>query len=403
MAMKLVSPVVDGSPESQRLRVLCLVDYFLPGFRGGGPARTIVNMVEQLGDEFEFLIYTRDRDFKSPRAYEGVQVDSWGPFGRARIYYASPAAFSFSGLRRLLTETPHAVLYLNSFFSPRATILPLLIRRMELCRVRPTLLAPRGEFSAGALALKGRKKRLYLLLSRRIGLFRGVAWQASSALEACDIQRVVNAAGDDVFVAPNPLAHYRSGAPSVMQDRPAGPLRVIFVSRISPKKNLDYLLDALSGSSEAVDLTIYGPKEDPEYWESCHRRLVSLPQQVRARYCGEWSPEQVNRTFAASDVFVFPTKGENFGHVILESLSAGTCVVVSDQTPWRPDAAGALEVLPLDQVSDWTRAIERWARLAGPQLQERRRAALAYAAEYRTQDESVELNRQMFLRVAERP
>ena len=38
--------------------------------------------------------------------------------------------------------------------------------------------------------------------------------------------------------------------------------------------------------------------------------------------------------FVKYDVFYFPTKSENFGQVIWESLSSGCPVLISDQTPW---------------------------------------------------------------------
>ena len=53
-------------------------------------------------------------------------------------------------------------------------------------------------------------------------------------------------------------------------------------------------------------------------------------------YHGELQPDAVVTTFARYDAFAFPTLGENFGHVIAESLSAGCAVICSDQTPWTP-------------------------------------------------------------------
>ena len=44
--------------------------------------------------------------------------------------------------------------------------------------------------------------------------------------------------------------------------------------------------------------------------------------------------------FSEYDAFVFPTRGENFGHVIAESLSASCPVVCTDQTPWTAVLAG---------------------------------------------------------------
>ncbi|MNF89332.1 Glycosyl transferases group 1 [compost metagenome] len=46
-------------------------------------------------------------------------------------------------------------------------------------------------------------------------------------------------------------------------------------------------------------------------------------------------PSEVQKVFSQYDLFFFPTRGENYGHVIAESLSVGTPVLLSDQTPWR--------------------------------------------------------------------
>jgi glycosyltransferase involved in cell wall biosynthesis len=46
-------------------------------------------------------------------------------------------------------------------------------------------------------------------------------------------------------------------------------------------------------------------------------------------------PDRVNEVFSEHHVFLFPTRGENFGHVILEAFAAGCPVLLSDQTMWR--------------------------------------------------------------------
>ena len=37
--------------------ILCFVDHYLPGYKAGGPIQSIVNLVENLGDEFEFYLF----------------------------------------------------------------------------------------------------------------------------------------------------------------------------------------------------------------------------------------------------------------------------------------------------------------------------------------------------------
>jgi glycosyltransferase involved in cell wall biosynthesis len=99
-------------------------------------------------------------------------------------------------------------------------------------------------------------------------------------------------------------------------------------------KNLTLALEALRTLSKPVEFDIYGPLEDHAYWERCRSLIAELPPTATVRYLGELPPAQVRHTFAGYDAFVFPTLGENFGHVIAESLSASCPVISSNETPW---------------------------------------------------------------------
>ena len=156
------------------LKILTLADYYLPGYKAGGPIRTLANMVEQLGGEFEFKIITADRDFKDESAYQGITVNHWNRVGKADVFYVSPKRRSLRGFKKILCSTECDVVYLNSFFSPYFTIKPLLLRRLRLTPEKPLIIAPRGEFSPGALGLKNLKKQAYLLAVKVFGLYRGV-------------------------------------------------------------------------------------------------------------------------------------------------------------------------------------------------------------------------------------
>ena len=99
-----------------------------------------------------------------------------------------------------MSNTPHDLLYLNSFFDPIFTLRPLLAQRLRLAPDKPILIAPRGQFSRGALQLKRWKKALYLALVCSFRLYKGVTWHASSDFEASDILRQL-ARGDNDNVA----------------------------------------------------------------------------------------------------------------------------------------------------------------------------------------------------------
>ena len=259
--------------EVNRPVILCLVGFYLPGYRAGGPVRSIANFVDHLGDEFDIRIVTRDCDYLSYSPYDGVNIDGWNRVGKANVFYASRNTLSLFGISRILSETPHDILYLNSFFEFRFTTLPLLARKLCIAPQKPCVIAPRGEFSSGALALKTQKKFLYLKLVNFFKLFANLTWQASSYFECSDIQRRIGAIAHDIQVASDlPPAGAAKSYQAPLHDTQLdkSQLRIVFLSRICRMKNLSFLLYALHYSMKNIHLNIYGPLEDPDYWIQCH-------------------------------------------------------------------------------------------------------------------------------------
>lgn len=82
--------------------------------------------------------------------------------------------------------------------------------------------------------------------------------------------------------------------------------------------------------------------------------------------------------------------------MIYKPLAAVTCVVLSDQTPWKADKNGAVEIIPLDDADAWTTSLERWAARSQEDLTKCLEAALTYARDYLATSPAVEQNRALF-------
>ena len=375
--------------------VLIFVGHYLPGYRMGGPLRSIVNLVDRLRDDFEFRIVTSDRDLGDTQAFADVPTNRWTKVGSMQVHYTSPSAQTVLGMAKLIRETPHDLLYLNSFFAPRFTIFPLLARRLGLVARGPLVVAPRGEFSAGALALKSLKKRLYIAAGKAMGLFSGVVWQASSVHEAADIRSVLGEKVD-VRVATDLAAPVNLGDKGHVA-RASTHLRVALVGRISPMKNLDYALRVLGLVTKPVSFSIFGPAEDAAYHEECLRLAERLPPHVEVRWHGAAEPAAVPAIMAAHDLFFLPTRGENFGHVIAEALGAGTPVLLSDTTPWRGlEEAGVGWDLPLAEPSAFAAAIDAAAGQDREAAARQRERVVRFAALRQAESGDVEANRDLF-------
>ena len=387
--------------DAPRLTILTLADFYLPGFRAGGPVRSLQNMASTLGDDFGLWILTRDRDLGSDTPYSGILRGDWQEVGGARVRYLRPAETGLY-LRKVLRSQPYDVLYLNSFLSARFTLIPLLLRRLHLIRARPTVLAPRGEFSPGAISLKSRKKRLWIFVSRILGMYRRLVWQASSQEEA-ELIRTTIGRGTRVIVAPDIVATAREGDPLTAggsKPKAPGAARIVFLSRIAPMKNLMYTLkiaDRITAGRVMFD--IFGPVEDRRYWMECERWIRSTTNpRVQHRYRGELPHGQVHPVLARYDLMLFPTLGENFGHIVPEALAAGCPVVVSDQTPWNEiGRAGAGWVIPLDSPQDWLAAIQEIVDADERRMTQLRTAASLFARTHAARLADIESTRELFI------
>jgi len=377
--------------------ILTFVGFYLPGYKAGGPIQSVANLVEHLGAQFNFRIVTRDRDAGDATPYPAIAHSCWQAVGNAQVCYMRPAVQMPLITASLMRRTPHDLLYLNSFFDWRSSVLPLLVRHMGLAPRKPVVLAPRGEFSQGALALKSGKKRAFLSASKTMGLHREILWHASSKHEAEDI-RAIFGSSQEIHIASDLPRTVQAGL-SHEPRPPAAPLRIVFLSRISPKKNLTFALEVLRNVKVPVNFSIIGPIGDLTYWKECEARIAELPTHIKATYDGIVAAEQVPKVMAQNDMFFLPTLGENFGHVIIEALGAGTPALISDQTPWRDfDAEGCGWVLPLREARAFADRIHAAFRESPADNAKRRSAALRFARRFGSDSSVVDDNRNLFLR-----
>ncbi|HJP60776.1 MAG TPA: glycosyltransferase, partial [Gemmatimonadaceae bacterium] len=335
------------------MRILCFADYYLPGFKAGGPIRALSNLVDALAGDIEFHIVTREYDLGGER-YVDVQRGRWYEVGPARVRYVAAQGLAWAELRQMLIDPYYDAVYLNSIFSPLSR--GVLRERFMTPGVRPVIIAPRGEFSSEALRIKPLRKTAYLAVLKRMGALRGIFWQASSDHEADDIKAVLGNPDTPVFVTEE-----IPGRPArIIERKPkrSGFAAVTFLSRICRMKNLDAAIEVLRGVKGNVEFSVYGPIEDNKYWEISSRAASLLPENIQFTYKGVVPQKLVAAILSQSDLLFLPTRGENYGHVIIEALSSGCPVLVSDRTRWRDlELAGIGWDVGLDDLDGFRSAL----------------------------------------------
>lgn len=287
--------------------------------------------------------------------------------------------YSFSGgMARWLLKNVESfdVVHVHSIFNfPSAAA--CLIARL---RKRPYIVHTLGILSQWGFANRRSmlKPLSFRLLEKRL-LLRAHAVHVTSELErkAVDyyLQRSPKSPANDfktrIIVIPEPSELAADGEWSNVR---ANTQTVLFMSRVDPKKGFDILFAAFSRVRQRVPsarLLVVGPG-DPDYIESLKKQVAALALDEFVTWRGFAGGAEKWETLRSGAVLVLPSHAENFAVIVLEALSVGTPVVISDNvgladaikeanagivTTMKPDdvAEGIISLLTDDALCDRVR------------------------------------------------
>lgn len=308
-------------------KILIIVDGYTPANTYGGPPISIKNFCELMYDTYDFFIITVDHELGEKERLIGIDK-GWNKRKEASILYISDDE-RVKEIKSSINRVNPDLIYINSLFDYRSLLSSIWYSEREI----PILIAPRGQLLKGAMSIGRNKKNIYWNIIRKILKYRNnVYFQATSLEEKTILSKSIyeNKIVSMQNIPSFEMINHKSKVNSSIGKQ----LNIVFVSRIVPKKNLLYALRLMKKIHFSVKFSIYGTLEDEIYWNECKREIDTLPTNIDIIYGGELPHSQVKDVFSKNDVFLFPTKSENFGHVISEALFSGCIVLISDTTPW---------------------------------------------------------------------
>ena len=80
--------------EDKRRKIVIFSNSYLPGYKYGGPLRTISNLCDCLGEEYHFRIVANDRDYGEATPYPNIKYDEPNYVGNAEVWYLKPGGFT---------------------------------------------------------------------------------------------------------------------------------------------------------------------------------------------------------------------------------------------------------------------------------------------------------------------
>ena len=318
-----------------RKKVLITIDWFLPGTKSGGPVRSYANLIEHFKRDFDFYVITRDTDYCETIPYQQIQQNTWNVYNEnTHIFYVSKENLNLKNIKEVYFSKPFDVVLINGIYSWYFSILPLFLFKN---RPAKTIVSSRGMLNSQAFSVKLKKKKIFLFLAKLLGLYDGVIFHATNQIES---ECIKNELGNklSVIVAPN-LPRLSISRKRKNANKKEGILNLVSIARISKEKGtleaLKGILEFSSSNESKMKFDLFGTLYDKEYWEQCEEVIKTLPDHVEISYKGSVDSDKVPSLLENYDFLLMPSEGENFGHSILESLSVGLPVIISDNTPWK--------------------------------------------------------------------
>jgi glycosyltransferase involved in cell wall biosynthesis len=367
------------------MKILQVIPTYLPATRYGGPVLAVHGLAQALVKRgHEVAVFTTDLDGESrvdrpddgPVEIDGVSVRYFRVRGWRRLHRAPR-------MSRALAETMRGydVAHLHSLF-----LWPTLAAARAAQKAgTPYFVSPRGMLVPELFARRGAlQKRLWMRLFERATLEHAAGVVVTSPREAQDVSRfglrlsslevVPNGIDPEAFVS-EPATALPAAVEAARRGRPY----LLFLGRISWKKGLEHVLEALPVFA-GVRLVVAGP-DDERLRPALARRAERLGCAERIQWLGTVGLPEKAALLRSAAALVLPSLSENFGNVVLEALASGCPVATTSAVGLAPCVAESGAGRVVDRGAEIGEAIGGILQAAEPERARMREAGLQLVRE----------------------
>ncbi|WP_348799907.1 glycosyltransferase [Flavobacterium adhaerens] len=280
---------------------------------GGGTTEYMRLLSKALKNDTSFSIATGIS--KSPITIEGVPVK----------FFDNNLLRWFSLMREFRTFLEHEkpdIVHINGIWSPQNWGFQKIAQEQKI----KVVLSPHGMLETWILNHNPLKKKIALFLFQNKAIHKVDHIHATAQMEKDSIERL--SFTNKITIIPNGIDLSELNG----SKRRYGTKKMVFISRIHPKKGVEILLEAWRESNTKGWVLEIAGSGAPAYLESLKQSVQDLPN---VHFVGAVYGEAKWDFLRSADVMVLPTYSENFGIVVAEALAVGVPVITTTGTPWQ--------------------------------------------------------------------
>jgi len=309
------------------MKILFVIPTYKPAYVYGGPIVVVAKLAETLAASGkDITVYTTTANGAGELEVETgkeLMIDKVKVvyFKRLTKDHTHISPQLWSRLAKTLREFD--IVHLHSWWSPAMFGVAAICK---LKGVKP-LLSPHGMFCDYVLDTNNRRKKQ--LMHQLVGkvLLKNTFLHVSTPMEWNECQTIMNGKWLGAII-PN-VVELSSPASSVNVKKEDQPFLIGFLSRIDPKKGVDILIKALSKVNFSYRLQIAGSGEE-SYIEYLKEIALSSGNSDKIDWVGWKNNDEKFDFYKSVNLFALTSHNENFAVVVLESLSVGTPVLLSE-------------------------------------------------------------------------